>query len=83
MIDCPNCGEPMAPQWVEGHGALEPIEINACEPCSLFWFDKLESARLTPKSVIGLFQFIGKTGSPRQAIATLVAGAVQSILSRK
>jgi len=69
-LNCPNCREPMAPQSVEGHGALEPIEINACEPCSLFWFDKLESVRLTPKSVIGLFQFIGKAGSAGRAIAT-------------
>lgn len=69
MIECPNCRDPMAPQWVEGHGVLEPIEINACEPCSLFWFDKLESVRLTPKSVIGLFQFIGKAGSARRTIA--------------
>lgn len=59
----------MAAQSVEGHGTLEPIEINACEACSLFWFDKLESVRLTPKSVIGLFQFIGKAGSAPRAIA--------------
>ena len=68
MTECPNCREPMAAQSVEGYGALEPIEINACEPCSLFWFDKLESVRLTPKSVIGLFQFIGKAGSARRTI---------------
>ena len=59
----------MGTQAVEGHGALAPIEINACEPCSLFWFDKLESMRLTPKSVIGLFQFIGKAGTARRTIA--------------
>ncbi len=59
----------MAGQRVEGHGALQPIEINACEGCNLFWFDKLESVRLTPKSVIGLFQFIGRAGSARHTIA--------------
>ena len=59
----------MVEQSVEGHGTLEPIEINACEACSLFWFDKLENVRLTPKSVIGLFQFIGKAGSARRTIA--------------
>jgi hypothetical protein len=69
MIECPNCRDPMAAQSVEGYGALEPIEINACEICSLFWFDKLESVRLTPKSVIGLFQFIGKAGTARRTIA--------------
>jgi hypothetical protein len=69
-LQCPNCREPMAAQSVEGYGALEPIEINACETCNLFWFDKLESVRLTPKAVIGLFQFIGKSGVARRTIAT-------------
>ena len=69
MIECPNCRDPMAAQSVEGYGALEAIEINACEACNLFWFDKLESVRLTPKSVIGLFQFIGKSGAARRTIA--------------
>ncbi len=68
-IECPNCRDPMAAQPVEGYGALEPIEINACESCNLFWFDKLESVRLTPKSVIGLFQFIGKSGVARRTLA--------------
>lgn len=68
-LQCPNCREPMAAQSVEGYGALEPIEINACETCNLFWFDKLESVRLTPKAVIGLFQFIGKSGIARRTIA--------------
>ena len=59
----------MPPQSVEANGMLEPIEINACGSCNLFWFDKLESLRLTPKSVIELFQFIGKAGAARRTIA--------------
>jgi hypothetical protein len=55
---------------VEAHGTLQPIEINACAPCSLFWFDKWESVRLTPKAVIGLFQFIGQAGSAPKPLAT-------------
>jgi hypothetical protein len=70
MSGCPNCQQPMTPRMIEAHGTLAPIEINACEPCSLFWFDKWESTRLTPKSVIELFQFIGKAGSPRRTLAS-------------
>jgi len=70
MLDCPNCREPMAPQWVEGHGTLQPIEINACASCSLFWFDKWESVRLTPKAVLGLFQYVGKAGTAGKPLAT-------------
>jgi hypothetical protein len=60
----------MPPRLVEANGMLEPMEINACEPCNLFWFDKLESIRLTPKSVIELFQFIGKAGAARRTIVS-------------
>jgi hypothetical protein len=60
----------MPPQSVEANGMLEPMEINACAPCNLFWFDKLENLRLTPKSVIELFQFIGKAGAARRTIAS-------------
>jgi hypothetical protein len=47
-----------------GFGSLQPIEISACTPCHLFWFDKLESVRLTPKSVLEVFQFIGRAARP-------------------
>ena len=60
----------MPPQSVEANGMLEPMEINACASCNLFWFDKLESIRLTPKSVLELFQFIGRAGAPRRTIAS-------------
>jgi hypothetical protein len=55
---------------VPAHGTLRPIEITACAPCHLFWFDKAESIRLTPKAVLELFQYIGKTGTARRPLAT-------------
>ena len=60
----------MTAQDVEAHGSLRPIEITACAPCHLFWFDKAESIRLTPRSVLDLFQYIGKAGAPRKPLAT-------------
>ena len=66
MTGCPNCHDPMTAQDVEAHGTLRPIEITACAPCNLFWFDKAESIRLTPKAVLELFQYIGKAGSARK-----------------
>lgn len=70
MVNCPNCREPMAPLETEGHGTRRPIEINACPTCNLFWFDKTESLRLTPKSTIGLFQFVGRAGKVGKSLAT-------------
>jgi hypothetical protein len=59
----------MTPQAAEIHGSLRPIEIGACVACNLFWFDDSASVRLTPKAVLGLFQFIGQAGSAQKAIA--------------
>jgi len=44
--------------------------LSACAPCNLFWFDKSESVRLTPKSVLEVFQFIGRPGRAANALAT-------------
>ncbi len=60
----------MASLMLEAFGTLRPIEITACAPCNLFWFDKAESIRLTPKAVLELFQYIGKTGTARKPLAT-------------
>jgi hypothetical protein len=63
MRGCPNCHDPMAAQAVEARGSLRPIEINACAPCSLFWFDKSENVRLTPKAAVGVgFDYDISTG---------------------
>ena len=60
----------MASLMMEAFGTLRPIEITTCAPCHLFWFDKAESIRLTPKAVLELFQYIGQAGSARKALAT-------------
>ena len=60
----------MAPKVLEAFGILHPIEINACAPCNLFWFDKSESVRLTPKAVLELFQYIGRSRGARTALAS-------------
>lgn len=70
MLACPNCHEAMSAQALEAHGALRPLEINACAACNLFWFDKSESLRLAPRAVLGLFEFIGRCGRARTTLAT-------------
>lgn len=60
----------MTAQTVDAHGALRPLEINACAACNLFWFDKSESVRLTPRAVLGLFEYVGRCGSARNALAS-------------
>jgi hypothetical protein len=73
MADCSNCHESMSPLVLDAFGSLRPIEISACAPCHLFWFDKSESVRLTPKSVLEVFQFIGRSGQARNTLTSQFA----------
>lgn len=70
MVDCPNCRSPMTAQTVEAYAAVaNSIEVGSCAPCSLFWFDQSASIRLTPKSVLALFQYIGQAGVAKKPLA--------------
>ena len=63
-MDCPNCHGAMATQTLEAQGVQgSTVSIDACPACSVFWFDSLEDVRLTPKSVIDLFRYIGSAGA--------------------
>ena len=68
MPECPNCNATMTPLILEAFGSVRPMEISACSACHLFWFDKSESVRLTPKSVLEVFQFIGRSGRARNTL---------------
>lgn len=50
--------------------AAHPIEVGSCASCGLFWFDESASVRLTPKSVLGLFQYVGQAGPTKNALAS-------------
>src|SRR4051812_16836889 len=45
------------------------VELDVCAPCQVFWFDHLESLRLTPAATLRLFQLIGER--PRGAASPL------------
>ena len=71
MLNCPNCHNPMESRTEEAFGAVnQPVEIASCAGCNLFWFDDGASIRLTPKGVLGLFQYIGQV---KPAPSTLVS----------
>src|SRR5450432_360925 len=71
MVNCPDCNIPMTTQTVEAFAAVpRSIEIGSCAPCNLFWFDESASIRLTPKAVLGLFQFIGQGGAAKDPLAS-------------
>ena len=58
MAKCPNCYTAMSSHTVDVHVSTRQVEIDACSSCRLFWFDQAESISLTPRSVLGLFQYV-------------------------
>jgi len=56
---------------VEGSGGS--VRVDCCEACSVLWFDSTEDLRLAPRSVMTLFQAIGRAGKPRNVLASSCA----------
>jgi NAD-dependent SIR2 family protein deacetylase len=58
-MQCPNCHGPMTELKLDGQLATQ-VSIDLCLTCQAFWFDGYESLKLTPGSVLKLFQMIGE-----------------------
>jgi hypothetical protein len=67
---CPNCRVPMTPQTLDTVGLQRSVDVDRCDPCTVFWFDATEDMRLAPHAVIELFQAIGHAGKARNALAS-------------
>jgi hypothetical protein len=55
----------MAEKPVAVFMTARPVPIDACASCRLFWFDQYESTSLTPRSTLGLFQYVGSVAGER------------------
>jgi len=61
----------MASKPEEAFGAVaRPIEVDVCMACGLFWFDAMESVRLTPRAVLSLFQLMGTAGAMKSVLVS-------------
>jgi len=49
----------MTDQAVETYSGVGRLGVGSCAPCKLLWFDQSGSIGLTPRGVLGLFQYIG------------------------
>ena len=58
----------MTPQTTQAHDTSRPIEIEACAPCNLLWFDRHESVRLAPAAVLDLFRFISAAAAGTRTV---------------
>jgi len=63
-IDCPNCRTKMTTHAAEVFYLPNPVEVGTCGTCNLMWFDQTKCISLTPRSVLELFQVLGK-GEPK------------------
>ena len=61
----------MTAQAVEAYSGVGPLEVGSCAACNLLWFDQSGSISLTPRAVLGLFQYIGEAaGNARTPLAS-------------
>jgi hypothetical protein len=63
----------MTAQTLEGHLGTE-VQIDFCPACQMFWFDHLESLRLSPAATLGLFRMM--SDQSHQSAPRPVAGPV-------
>jgi uncharacterized protein YbaR (Trm112 family) len=68
-MNCPRCQGTMEEVRLEGHLG-QPISIDLCGGCQVFWFDNRESLQLSPASTLRLFGHIGERSSPPTTAAT-------------
>jgi hypothetical protein len=71
MIACPNCHVTMTDRAAEAYSGAAARQVGSCAACNLLWFDESGSISLTPRAVLGLFQYIGKAaGNARTPLAS-------------
>ena len=71
-MHCPNCNDAMESVAHTSHMGTR-VEIDVCGPCHVIWFDSMESASLSPGSVIELFKRIhAARGGARNTIKTVI-----------
>ena len=61
----------MTDQAVETYSGAGQLGVGSCAACNLLWFDQSGSIGLTPRAVLGLFQYIGTAaGAARTPLAS-------------
>jgi hypothetical protein len=62
----------MTTRTLEGH-LSRPLEIDRCETCHVFWFDRTESLQLSPRATLTLMRVIGEAaGQPRTPLSAVL-----------
>jgi predicted nucleic acid-binding Zn ribbon protein len=87
LLPCGNCGQAMRRLVLAGHYGRQ-VEIDACGPCHLVWFDNVESVRLSGPGMLELLDAMVQAQSePHHVLQTAArcprcAGALKTIHNR-
>jgi Zn-finger nucleic acid-binding protein len=61
-MNCPSCRQTLEEQAFDGHYG-QVVKLDLCFACNGIWFDKQESLKLTPGSILRLFKLIHQKNS--------------------
>jgi hypothetical protein len=70
---CPSCHAPFTQTRFANHIG-SALDVDICWPCHQIWFDHLESAALSPASVIELFRLIHSHRNDVRRVVSLGGG---------
>jgi DNA-directed RNA polymerase subunit RPC12/RpoP len=71
-MTCPQCASEMEAMTLDGHLGV-PVAIDLCRPCQVLWFDPREDLRLSPASILNVFQIIAKQARTSAASSASVS----------
>lgn len=67
---CPSCHVSMHRQRLPSRGPTGVLDLDICFDCHGIWFDPFESAQLSARAVLVLFEMIRKQDAPARPLAT-------------
>src|SRR5262245_55248017 len=71
-MNCPGCAAAMSAHAVRDRSGIG-LEVDVCQHCRAFWFDRYENTRLSAESTLTLFNIMAEqqsAGGPlRQPLA--------------
>jgi len=70
-MNCPGCAAAMTAITLAGHVGTT-VDVDMCNSCQAFWFDRHESLQLSPGSILELFTLIAKHSSSDRSVLSSV-----------
>src|SRR5262245_25786732 len=66
-MNCPGCAAPMSEVALQDRSGAD-LQVDVCQTCKAFWFDRHENSRLAPGSTLKLFNLMAEHTSASQPL---------------